>query len=127
MIDIKDVIRIHEILIDNFGGSKGVRDRGLLESAISRPFQTFDKVDLYSNPVEKAAALIESVLINHPFVDGNKRIGYVLMRLLLIEFGFDIIAAEEEKYDFVIKIAEGKYHRAEIIEWIIDKIGDNKL
>ena len=126
MIDIQDVIRIHEILIENFGGSKGIRDRGLLASAISRPFQTFDKVDLYSNPVEKAAALIESVLINHPFVDGNKRIGYVLMRLLLMEFGVDIIATEEEKYDFVIKIAEGKYHQTEIIEWIIDKIGDNK-
>jgi death on curing protein len=127
MIDLQDVIRIHEILIDNFGGIKGIRNRGLLESAISRPFQTFDKVDLYSNPVEKVAALIESVLINHPFVDGNKRIGYVLMRLMLKEFGFDIIASEEEKYDFVIKIAEGKYHHAEIIDWIIDKIGDNKL
>ena len=71
MIDIQDVIRIHEILIDNFGGSKGIRDRGLLESAISRPFQTFDKVDLYSNPVEKAAALIVRILINHPLVDGK--------------------------------------------------------
>jgi death-on-curing protein len=127
MIDIQDVIRIHEILIDNFGGIKGIRDRGLLESAISRPFQTFDKVDLYPNPVEKAAALIESILINHPFVDGNKRIGYVLMRLMLMKFGLDIIATEDEKYDFVIKIAEGKYHQNEIIDWIIDKVGNNKL
>ena len=127
MIDIQDVIRIHEILIDNFGGIKGIRDRGLLESAISRPFQTFDKVDLHSNPVEKASALIESVLINHPFVDGNKRIGYVLLRLMLMESGLDIIANEEEKYDFVIKIAEGKYHHNEICEWLIDRIGDNKL
>ena len=127
MIDLQDVIRIHEILIDHFGGSKGIRDHGLLDSAISRPFQTFDKVDLYSNPVEKCAALIESMIINHPFVDGNKRIGYVLMRLMLLEFGFDIIATEEEKYDFVIKIAEGKYHHTEIIEWIIDKIRNNKV
>jgi death-on-curing protein len=127
MIDIQDVIRIHEILIDNFGGNKGIRDRGLLESAISRPFQTFDKIDLYSNPVEKAAALIESILINHPFVDGNKRIGYVLMRLLLMEYEYDLIATEDEKYDFVINIAKGKYHHTEIIEWIIDKIKDNKF
>lgn len=83
MIDIKEIIHIQEILIDKFGGVKGVRDLNLLESAISRPFQTFDNTDLYKSPIEKAAAIIESILINHPFIDGNKRIGYVLMRLML--------------------------------------------
>ncbi len=122
MIDIADAIRVHDILIDQFGGSKGIRDHGLLESALSRPFQTFDRKDLYANPAEKAAALIQSILINHPFVDGNKRVGYVLMRLLLMEFGFDIVATEEEKYDLVIKIAEGKYQHAEISDWLTEKI-----
>ncbi|MCX6238064.1 MAG: Fic family protein [Bacteroidia bacterium] len=83
MIEVQDVIRVHEILIDKFGGCQGIRDLTLLESALSRPYQTFDQKDLYSSPLEKAAALIESILINHPFIDGNKRIGYTLMRLLL--------------------------------------------
>jgi death-on-curing protein len=82
MIDLQDAIRVHEVLIDQFGGSKGVRDLAQLESALARPFQTFDQKDLYLSPLEKAAALIESILKNHPFIDGNKRIGYVLMRLL---------------------------------------------
>ena len=72
MIDINDANHIHEVLIEKFGGSKGIRDISLLQSAISRPFQSFDQKDLYSSPVEKAAALIESLLINHPFLDGNK-------------------------------------------------------
>ena len=87
MIDIHDVELIHQILIEKFGGGKGIRDRKLLESALARPFQTFDKKDLYVTPIEKAAALLESILINHPFIDGNKRTGYVLMRLLLINNG----------------------------------------
>ena len=69
MIDINDAIRIHEILIDKFGGIQGICDLSLLESALSRPFQTFDQKDLYSTPVDTAAALIESILINHPFIN----------------------------------------------------------
>jgi death-on-curing protein len=118
MIDLRETIQIHEILIDKFGGTKGIRDMNLLESALARPFHTFDKRDLYPGPIEKASALIESILVNHPFIDGNKRIGYVLVRLLLIEYGLDISATEEEKYNFVIAVAKGDYHYKQIVEWL---------
>ncbi|QQS51315.1 MAG: type II toxin-antitoxin system death-on-curing family toxin [Bacteroidota bacterium] len=85
MISISEVILIQDILIEKFGGTHGIRDKGLLESALSRPFQTFDKKDLYPTAIQKAAALIESIVINHPFIDGNKRIGFVIMRLYLME------------------------------------------
>ena len=104
----EDVIGIHKILIERFGGSDGIRDEGAMESAIQRPYSTFDNQELYKSIEEKAAAIIESILINHPFVDGNKRTGYTLMRLLLMNEGKDIIASEDEKYQFVIDIASGK-------------------
>ena len=118
MISISEVILIQDILIEKFGGSRGIRDRGLLESAISRPFQTFNANDLYPTEIQKAAALIESIIINHPFIDGNKRIGYVLMRLFILDSGFDIISSQTDKYEFVIKIASGKSDFDEICEWI---------
>lgn len=118
MIDLSEVLSIHTILIEKFGGASGVRDKELLDSAINRPFATFDGRELYPNYTEKAAALIESIVVNHPFTDGNKRTGYVLMRLLLMQSGLDIIATQEEKYEFVIAIAEGKLDKTAIIEWI---------
>lgn len=122
MISIEEVLEIHTLLIDKFGGSKGVRDQASLESAIGRPYATFDQVELYPDPIDKAAAILESILINHPFVDGNKRTGYVLMRLILLQYDLDIDTSQTEKYDFVVAVAKGEMSKETIIVWLKSKI-----
>lgn len=122
MIKLDDAIKIHSILIERFGGSKGIRDKNSLESALLRPYQTFDKKELYPTPAQKAAAIIESIITNHPFIDGNKRFGYVAMKITLLADGKDIVASEDEKYSFVINIARGKFKYQNILEWIISKL-----
>lgn len=126
MIGLNDVLNIHNILIDKFGGSKGVRDKGSLESAINRPYATFDNKDLYPLPVDKAAAILESILINHPFVDGNKRTAYVLMRLILLDNGLDLVAVQEDKYKMVISASTGDMRFDDIKKWIETHIKKNK-
>jgi death-on-curing protein len=118
MIPVKEVEQLHRILIDKFGGSHGIRDDASLESAVARPFQTFDGKELYPSILEKAASLIESILINHPFIDGNKRTGYTLMRLFLIQNGVDITASQDNKYEFVIDIASGTLKYEGIVSWL---------
>lgn len=118
MIDSEEVKRIHSILIDRFGGSQGIRDKGALEAALQRPFATFDQTELYPTSVDKAAAIIESIVGNHPFVDGNKRIGYTLMRLTLLQNGLDIKANQQDKYEFVMSISKGDKDIDEIKKWI---------
>ena len=126
MIELEEIEQIHKTLIDFFGGSQGIRDLSALKSALARPFQTFENKDLHPTPIYKAAALIESILINHPFIDGNKRTGYVAMRSFLISKGLDIDATQEEKYEFVINIASGKIRLEEITEWLASHIAEQK-
>ena len=118
MISRQEVESIHEILIEKFGGSSGIRDREILESAIGRPYQTFDQNDLYPSPIDKAAAIFESIISNHPFVDGNKRTAYVVMRLVLLESKLDIYASQNEKYEFVMRAAKGEIKFDKIREWL---------
>lgn len=118
MIVLKEVEKIHDILIEKFGGAKGIRDYGALESAIMRPYQTFDGHDLYVSSVEKAAAVFESIVSNHPFIDGNKRTAYVLMRIILLQNQLDIKAGQDEKFDFVMKVARGELNFDKITKWI---------
>ena len=118
MISIHQAELIHRILIARFGGSQGIRDKNALESALARPFQTFDSSDLYPSILEKAASLIESILVNHPFVDGNKRTGYILLRLFLIQNDIEISASQDNKYEFVINIASGTLKYEAILSWL---------
>lgn len=122
MIDLKQALSIHQILIEKFGGTDGIKDQGGLESALNRPYATFDQKELYPTPVDKAAAILESVLINHPFLDGNKRTGYVFMRLTLMEGGLDIDTSQADKYEFVIKVTEGKLDTDQIRDWISSRL-----
>ncbi len=122
MISVRDAEIIHHTLIEKYGGSKGIRDLGLLESALARPFATFSGRDLYLTPIDKASAIFESLVTNHPFIDGNKRIAYTLMRLLLLENNLDIQATRDEKYDLVISASKGESRFNEIREWIEAKI-----
>ena len=118
MISVQETEALHTTLIEKFGGSKGIRDAGALESALLRPFQSFGGTDLYPGVLEKASALIESILNNHPFIDGNKRTGYVLTVLFLLSYNYELIAGEGAKYEFVIDVASGSLRYDQILEWI---------
>ena len=117
MILIGDVLQLHDSSINDFGGSKGVRDLGLLESAIARPFQTFGGEYLYFTAIEMASALGESLIINHPFIDGNKRTGILCIIALLFEFNLKFTADQESTYNFTIQISTGEMKFEEIVLW----------
>ena len=122
MITLEDALYMHHESIREFGGSSGIRDEGLLLAALSRPFQTFDQQDLYETPIDKAAAIFESLIINHPFMDGNKRTAYILMRTLLIVYDYDIMAFDNERYKMTIAASSGEIRFDEIKQWLEERI-----
>jgi len=127
MISIEDVLRLHELSIKFFGGSSGVRDMDMLESALARPFQTFGGVELYESIFEKSAALLESLVKNHPFVDGNKRTGFLAVLMLLKKSKIKLIATEAAAYDFVINVASSQIAFEEIILWLKENSTQSQL
>lgn len=93
-----------------------------LESAIAQPFMTFNGVDLYPSLTDKAAALAFAIISNHPFVDGNKRVGHAAMEVFLILNGYELHASIDEQEQIVLAVAAGRFSREELIHWLRENV-----
>jgi len=113
-----EILELHDSIIEITGGAKGIRDIRALESAINQPRITFNKTDLYPDILTKAAALCFFLVMNHPFIDGNKRIGHAAMETFLILNGFEIEASIDEQEKIILDLAAGKMDREEFTIWL---------
>ena len=113
-LTLDEILRIHEVLIETFGGASGVRDLGLIESALLRP-----QTGYYADLIEEAAALWESLAMNHGFIDGNKRVAYACLELFLASNGTGIEASNDEIIAFIYEHLEGGTFRKPVLEdWL---------
>src|SRR5438552_8958057 len=113
-LTVGEVLEIHHQQIDNYGGAHGLRDKGLLESAVFRP-----QVGYYNTIAEEAAALMESLANNHPFLDGNKRVAFAAAHTFLLVNGYDLNVGPWVAYEFMMTmLSEGKFRFAVIRTWI---------
>jgi death on curing protein len=117
-LTIAEVLTIHKQQIDQYGGIDGIRDTGLLESAVFRP-----QTGYYNSVAEESAALMESLADNHPFVDGNKRAAFAVAHTFLLVNGFDLAVDPISAFEFVMRsISSGEFRFAQILKWINDHI-----
>jgi death-on-curing protein len=114
----EQILFIHFRLIEETGGGYGIRDMEMLLSAAERPKASFDGQDLYPDPVSKAAALMESLIRNHPFIDGNKRVGVAATGLFLLQNGYRLTASNADLADFALGVAQSRYTLEEIKTWL---------
>ena len=114
----EQIIKLHEQIIAQTGGETGIRDMKLLDSAIAAPFQSFDNNDLYPSIQSKAARLCYGIIKNHPFVDGNKRIGTHVMLLFLYFNNIELEYTQKELSDFILKLASGVKSYEDLLNWI---------
>jgi death-on-curing protein len=118
----QQVLFIHARLIETTGGSHGLRDLGLLQSAVARPQATFDGADLYPDLWHKAAALMESLAQNHPFVDGNKRTAITATAMFLQQNGYVLQTTNEALEAFVMMVVEERPSLDAIVVWLKENV-----
>ena len=114
------VLLLHKLLAEATGGSIGVRDEGLLDSALESAFSGFGDREFYPSKEEKGARLVYCLITNHAFVDGNKRIGIYVMLSFLEMNGIRIQCTDEEIVDIGLSLADGRMTYEELLRWVID-------
>lgn len=114
----RQVLWIYRRVIEETGGSFGIRDEGLLRSALARPQASFGGQDLYPTLFEKASALLESLVQNHPFVDGNKRTAWECFDLMLEVNGYLITTSADQNFELLMRLIERKVTVQDVAEWL---------
>jgi death-on-curing protein len=115
------IIEFHQALIAAHGGTDEIRDENVLDSALSTPFQTFDGQPLFPAIQQKAARLGFGIVANHPFLDGNKRTGAHSMLVMLALNGIEPKYTQQELWEIILKVADGKADYDDLLKWVIDR------
>ena len=121
-IEFEQLVLFHEKIVARTGGSSGVRDAGLLKSALGRGDMTFGGKELYTPDERKIAVITHSLICNHGFVDGNKRIGVAVMNLLCKMNGITLVYTQQELIELGLAVASGNRNEEEIFKWIISHL-----
>ena len=117
-LTLEQVLTLQKRIIKQSGGATGVRDQGILESALAQPYMSYASKDLYPTLIEKVAALGFSLINNHPFVDGNKRIGHAAIEVTLLLNGYEIQANVENQEKVILAMAASEMNREAFLEWL---------
>src|SRR5262245_15978052 len=117
-LTLSEVLDLHQRVLAQSGGAAGVRDQNALDSAVVQPLMAFGGQDLYPTLVEKAAALAFSLVMNHPFVDGNKRVGHAAMETFLVLNGHEINASVSDQEQVFLQLAAGVLTRTQLVDWL---------
>lgn len=121
-LTVSEVIELYRQAIESSGGTVGILSMEGLESAVAQPRVSFDGTDLYPTIVEKASAICYSLVMNHAFVDGNKRIGHFAMETFLVINGHELDASVDEQESVILQLASGKLSRASFTDWVKEHI-----
>lgn len=121
-LTLRDVLELHDALLQQSGGATGVRDLGGLESALAQPRATFGGDDLHPKVIGKCAALGYSLALNHPFVDGNKRVAHAAMEVFLLLNGHELVGSVDEHERLMLELADGRLTREDLTTWLEERI-----